>query len=85
LLFDWLRRSDTGAARIRAGVPASWTIGDKTGTTQSGGNDVAILWPRHGAPVVLAVYFAEVHATDAQRDAAIAAVAHEVVRRFRGD
>ena len=53
LLFDWLRRSDTGAARIRAGVPASWTIGDKTGTTQSGGNDVAILWPRHGAPVGL--------------------------------
>jgi beta-lactamase class A len=85
LLFDWLRRSDTGAARIRAGVPAGWTVGDKTGTTQSGGNDVAILWPRHGAPIVVAVYFAEVHATDAQRDAAIAAVAHEVVRRFRGD
>jgi beta-lactamase class A len=84
-LFDWLRRSDTGAARIRAGVPAGWTVGDKTGTTQSGGNDVAILWPRHGAPIVLAVYFAEVHATDAQRDAAIAAVAREVVRRFRGD
>jgi beta-lactamase class A len=83
-LFGWLRGSDTGAARIRAGVPAGWTVGDKTGTSDSGGNDVAILWPPHGAPIVLAVYFAEVHASDAQRDAAIAAVAREVVRRFRG-
>jgi beta-lactamase class A len=83
LLFDWLRRCDTGTSRIRAGVPPGWTVGDKTGTTDSGGNDVAILWPPHGAPIVLAVYFAEVHASDAARDAAIAAVARIIVRRFR--
>jgi beta-lactamase class A len=83
LLFDWLRRCDTGMARIRAGVPPAWTVGDKTGTTDSGANDVAILWPPRGAPIVLAVYFAEVHASDADRDAAIAAVARIIVRRFR--
>jgi beta-lactamase class A len=83
-LFAWLRGSKTGAARIRAGIPAGWTAGDKTGTTNSSGNDVAILWPKTGAPLVLAVYFAEVKASDAERDAAIADVAREVVRRFRG-
>ncbi len=83
-LFAWMRACDTGLARIRAGVPPDWTAGDKTGTTNTGGNDVAILWPRSGAPVVLAVYFAEVHANDASRDAAIASVACDVVRRFRG-
>ena len=71
-LFGWMRGADTGLTRIRAGVPPGWTVGDKTGTTNSGGNDVAILWPRTGAPIVLAVYFAEVRGSDAERDAAIA-------------
>ncbi len=91
-LYSWLRGSTTGLARIRAGVPAGWIVGDKTGTTSSGGNDVAILWPPPNArrtaqdrmPIVLAIYFAEVHGTDAARDAAIADVARSVVRRFRG-
>jgi beta-lactamase class A len=91
-LYGWLHASTTGMTRIRAGVPANWTVGDKTGTTNSGGNDVAILWPpagahraaRDGAPIVLAIYFAEVRGTDAARDAAIADVARSVVRRFRG-
>jgi beta-lactamase class A len=81
-LFDWMRRAETGLARIRAGVPAGWTVGDKTGTTNSAGNDVAILWPRRGVPIVLAVYFAEVQAPDAQRDAAFADVARSVVRQL---
>jgi beta-lactamase class A len=91
-LYGWMRAAKTGLTRIRAGVPAGWTVGDKTGTTNATGNDVAILWPPHrsdvasraNAPVVLAVYFADVRATDADRDAAIADVARSVVRRFRG-
>ncbi len=82
-LFTWLRSSKTGATRIRAGVPAGWTVGDKTGTTNSSGNDVAILWPSSGAPIVLAVYFADVKAPDTDRDAAIADVARAVIRSFR--
>ncbi len=81
-LFAWMRAADTGLTRIRAGVPRSWTVGDKTGTTDTGGNDVAILWPPRGAPIVLAVYFAQVRARDAERDAAIADVARAVVRRL---
>ena len=77
-LFGWLRGSQTGAARIRAGVPAGWTVGDKTGTTNTGANDVAILWPRTGAPIVLAIYFAEVKGSDAARDAVFGAVARNV-------
>jgi len=87
-LYGWLRGATTGLTRIRAGVPAGWTVGDKTGTTNSSGNDVAILWPpataRDRAPIVLAVYFAEVRSTDGDRDAAIADVARRVVKQFRG-
>ncbi|HEV2740541.1 MAG TPA: class A beta-lactamase [Candidatus Elarobacter sp.] len=83
-LLQWLRGSQTGAARIRAGVPAGWHVGDKTGTTNSGANDVAILWPPTGAPIVLAMYFAEVKGSDAARDSVFGAVARNVIRRFRG-
>ena len=82
-LFGWMREAKTGLGRIRAGVPAGWTVGDKTGTTRSGANDVAILRPPRGAPIVLAVYFADVKVSDEARDAIIADVARAIVRRLR--
>jgi beta-lactamase class A len=80
-----MRRADTGLNRIRAGVPSGWTVADKTGTTATGGNDVAIVFPPNNrAPIVLAIYFAEVQGTDEERDAAIAGIARSVVRHLRG-
>jgi beta-lactamase class A len=37
LLFGWMRSARTGLSRVRAGVPPSWTVGDKTGTTNTAG------------------------------------------------
>jgi beta-lactamase class A len=52
----WLLDNTTGDARIRAGLPADWTVGDKTGTSGYGtANDVGIAWDPDGTPVVLAV------------------------------
>lgn len=51
-----LRGSVTGDETIRAGVPDGWVVGDKTGTSGRGGrNDIGLLWPPDGEPVVLAV------------------------------
>ncbi|WP_329250128.1 class A beta-lactamase [Actinoallomurus sp. NBC_01490] len=56
LISDWLERSTNGAGRIRAGVPQGWKVADKTGTGDYGrANDIAIVWPPHAAPLVLAV------------------------------
>ncbi|GAB2700447.1 class A beta-lactamase BlaC [Nocardia thraciensis] len=56
LLKDWLQRSTTGAQTIRAGVPAGWTVANKTGHGDFGrANDVAVVWPPDGAPLVLAI------------------------------
>ncbi|MGO4330221.1 class A beta-lactamase [Cupriavidus sp. 2TAF22] len=64
-LQDWMRGNTTGARRIQAGMPAGWQSGDKTGTGDYGTtNDIAVLWPPGGAPVVVAVYF-----TQPQKDA----------------
>lgn len=64
-LADWLKGNTTGGESIRAGAPAGWMVGDKTGSGGYGTtNDVAVLWPPQGGPLVLAVYF-----TQAQKDA----------------
>jgi beta-lactamase class A len=56
-LQDWLMGNTTGGSRIRAGVPAGWRVGDKTGTGDYGStNDIAVLWPPRRAPVTLAIY-----------------------------
>lgn len=61
-LVDWLRGNTTGAARIRAGVPADWRVGDKTGGGDYGTtNDVAVLWPPRRPPLVVAMYFTQPH------------------------
>lgn len=55
-LATWLRANTTGAARIAAGLPTDWTVGDKTGTPAYGtALDVAIAWPPGRAPIVAAV------------------------------
>jgi beta-lactamase class A len=58
-LNGWLRANKTGDERIRAGLPTTWTIGDKTGTTTSYGaaNDIAVVWPGKGtAPLIMTIY-----------------------------
>src|SRR5438105_7561072 len=56
-LEDWLRHNETGELMIRAGVPKTWTVGDKTGRCGNGAtNDVAIIRPPGRAPVVFAIY-----------------------------
>lgn len=56
LLTDWLLHNTTGGPYIRAGVPVGWKVGDKTGNGYWGTrNDIAIAWPPHGAPYVIAI------------------------------
>ena len=56
LLTDWLHRNTTGTQRIQAGLPQGWTVADKTGTGDYGrANDIAIVWPPTGAPLVVAI------------------------------
>ncbi|WP_262402348.1 class A beta-lactamase [Actinomadura sp. CNU-125] len=59
-LVGWLKASLTGAARIRAGLPEDWTVGDKTGTggakNHGTAGDIAIVWsPGTNAPMILSV------------------------------
>ena len=81
-LADWLITGQTGGARLRAGVPATWRVGEKTGTNDHGtANDVGVLWPPGRPPLVVTAFVtASVAPLDAQ-NAAIAAVARLVAER----
>ncbi|GGV85253.1 beta-lactamase [Streptomyces gelaticus] len=56
-LTEWLRTNTTGDELIRAGMPKNWVIGDKTGSGGTYGtrNDIAVVWPPDGAPIVVAI------------------------------
>jgi beta-lactamase class A len=77
-LSTWLVGNTTGDDLIRAGVPTGWTVGDKTGSAGYGTrNDIAVLWPPDGAPIVLAVLSSR-SAPDAEYDNALLAEATAV-------
>lgn len=56
-LLGWLRACETGKNRLRAGLPADWTLGHKTGSgPHSAINDVGIAVPPGRVPILIAVY-----------------------------
>jgi beta-lactamase class A len=79
--LGWLEANRTGAARLRAGVPAGWRVGDRTGGAAHGtSNVVGLLWPPgRAAPWIVAAFLTECAAPVATRDAALADVARLVV------
>lgn len=56
-LVEWMVNCKTGANRLRAGLPSSWKIGDKTGNNgKDAAGDIAVVWPKPDRPVVIAAY-----------------------------
>jgi beta-lactamase class A len=59
-LTSWLVACETGRDRLRAGMPRSWKVGDKTGSgANMAVNDVAIATPPGRGPIFLASYMSE--------------------------
>ncbi len=78
MLLGWMFSSPTGADRVKAGVPAGWRVAHKTGTGGYGPtNDIGILYPPSGEPIVVAAYY---HATGQTTDAQNAGVIAEATR-----
>jgi beta-lactamase class A len=85
-LEAWLAGSKTGAQMVRAGVPTTWRVGDKTGRGDNGTtNDVAVLRPPNGLPIFLAIYSVGSAAPASARTATAAEVARVVAEAFQAD
>ncbi|MBS2536227.1 class A beta-lactamase [Catenulispora sp. NF23] len=85
MLTGWLTANTTGGPYIRAAVPPGWTVGDKTGNGDYGTrNDIAVLWPPHRAPIVIAVLSNRGDAKDASSGDALIADATKVALQGLG-
>jgi beta-lactamase class A len=83
-LVAWLRANRTGDTRLRARLPTGWQAGERTGTGPNGtSNDVGLLWPPDGSPLLVAAYLTEGAADMATRDAALADVGAAVAAAWR--
>jgi len=82
-LEDSLLRNKMGQLMIRAGVPKTWSVGDKSGRCANGAtNDIAIIRPPDRAPILLAIYSVGSTAPANNREMAIAEVAKIVAELF---
>ncbi len=84
-LIGWMVKSPTGRERLRAGLPSTWAVGDKTGTgggANNATNAVAIAWPPSGAPIVIAAYLSHSTGEPAARNAAHAEIGRIVAEAW---
>ncbi|MET7767378.1 class A beta-lactamase [Nocardia sp. NPDC005366] len=80
-LTSWLVANTTGGKRIRAGLPADWTVGDKTGSPAYGSAlDVAVAWPPGRSPLVIAVLTTKTEQQAAPDNALVAEAARIAVQ-----
>lgn len=78
-LTGWMLGCRTGANRLRAGLPARWRIGDKTGNNgQDAAGDIAVAWPSHDRPILICAYTQGGSPTPIQLSSAFAAVGRRV-------
>lgn len=80
-LEGWMVGAQTGFKRLRAGLPANWIVGDKTGSGDNGTyNVVAILRPPGHPPLIATSYLTGATAPAATCDAAHAELGRLIAR-----
>lgn len=74
-LLAWMLDSKVTDSLLRAGLPDGWRVGDKSGSGERGTrNDIGMILPSEGAPILAAVYYTQSTEPSASRDKVIAEV-----------
>jgi beta-lactamase class A len=82
-LETWLVNDKVGDKRLRAGLPPSWRIGDKTGSGDHGtANTIGIIRPPGRSPLLAAVYYTGSDAPMEARNAVHREVAGVIAETF---
>jgi beta-lactamase class A len=75
----WMQANQTGGSRLRAGLPAAWPVGDRTGAGGFGTNNViAVLEPPGRAPILVAALITQTQASFDEACAVHAALGKEI-------
>ncbi len=82
-LQQWMKNNTTGATSIRAGIPADWVVGDRTGAGLYGTtNAMAVLWPPSGAPRIVVIFFTQSMKDAPRRRDILAEVTRIIMKAF---
>ena len=82
-LTGWMVGCQTGAYRLRAGLPKTWVIGDKTGNNgKDAAGDLVVAWPKPDVPIVICVYTRGGSPSSEQLDSAFAGIGRFVAARL---
>jgi beta-lactamase class A len=82
-LTGWMLNCQTGANRLRAGLPKGWRIGDKTGNNgKDAAGDIAVVWPTSGSRLLICAYTQGGSPTPSQIEAVFADVGRMVAQRL---
>ncbi|MDQ6781048.1 MAG: class A beta-lactamase [Candidatus Eremiobacteraeota bacterium] len=81
LLLRWMSQTQTGARRLRAGLPSGWSVADKTGTYENAANDAGLISSPRGRSFAVAVFCQTAQGVDAA-ETAIRSVARAIAARF---
>lgn len=78
-LRQWMEAGRTGLSCLRAQLPAGWRAADKTGRNgEHTTNDVAVLWPPHRPPLIVAAYITQYPGPEERRNALLAEIGRRV-------
>ena len=73
----------TGARKLRAGLPHDWRVGDKTGGNGAeAAGDLAVAWTPAGSAIVVSAYMPGGHPALRQQDEVFAALGRLVAERL---
>ena len=79
----WMLNCQTGDNRLRAGLPKSWRIGNKTGNNgKDAAGDIGVVWPASGGPLLVCVYTRGGAPTPAQLQTVFTEVGRLVARQL---
>jgi beta-lactamase class A len=74
-LTAWMLANTTGAERLRAHLPGTWRVADKTGSNgDDTSNDIGALFPPQHAPILVTAYLTACPGDEARRSAVLAQV-----------
>jgi beta-lactamase class A len=83
-LTDWMLACQTGANRLRAGLPKGWMIADKTGNNGAdAAGDIAVAWVGPNEPLLICAYTQGGAPKPEDHDALFAAIGRLVVERLK--
>jgi len=67
-LITWMEANRTGLDKLRASVPTSWHVADKTGSNgENTMNDIAVFWPAGKKPIIVTAYITQCPGPDSKR------------------